>query len=218
MTTNLNLEGGTQLSYEDTDIPEGYTLPVANGFQESNRLPESSTEGFSDNTMAYLYNSHRNTSEDCSAAPGCYSYYSWTVATAGSGISISTDNTDAPHSICPINWHLPNTYNGTNSSTDFRALAIALGGSSATQIYNSTTNPTGTTLYDQLTSSPYSFLYSGSYDQSTFYHVAGGRYWSSTSGNESRYAHNYNLFVDLIYTARQDNRRNGFSVRCLADD
>ena len=105
MTKNLNLAGGTEITGELSDVPANYTLPTANGFQEGNRLPESSQTGFSDNTQAYVYNTGNNT-DNC-ASPGCYSYYSWHAATAGSGISITTANTDAPYSICPKGWRLP---------------------------------------------------------------------------------------------------------------
>ena len=60
----------------------------------------------SDNTQAYVYNT-RNSTDNCDN-PGCYSYYSWHAATAGSGVDITTANTDAPYSICPKGWKLPN--------------------------------------------------------------------------------------------------------------
>ena len=72
MTKNLNLAGGTVITSELSDVPANYTLPTANGFQEGNKLPESSQEGFSDNTMAYVYNTG-NSTDNC-ARPGCYSY------------------------------------------------------------------------------------------------------------------------------------------------
>ena len=104
MTKNLNLAGGTVITSELSDVPVNYTLPTANGFQEGNRLPESSQTGFSDNTMAYVYNTGNNT-DNC-ASPGCYSYYSWVAATAGSEVNVTT-SPYALYSICPKSWELP---------------------------------------------------------------------------------------------------------------
>ena len=140
MTKNLNLAGDTILSPDDTDFEPSYILPTTRGWTTANNnlklvMPESSTNGFSSNNYAYVYNTNNDTS-DCSA-PGCYSYYSWDTVTLGSGRQIGTDNQNAPYSICPKGWHLPSTYNGVDDSTDFRALMIAYGGSESTQIYDS---------------------------------------------------------------------------------
>ena len=104
MTKNLNLAGGTEITSELSDVPANYTLPTENGFQEGNRLPESSQTGFSGNTMAYVYNTGNNT-DNC-ASPGCYSYYSWVAATAGSEVNVTT-SPYALYSICPKSWELP---------------------------------------------------------------------------------------------------------------
>ena len=97
MTKNLNLAGGTEITSELSDVPANYTLPTANGFQEGNKLPESSQTGFSDDTMAYVYNTGNNT-DNC-ASPGCYSYYSWVAATTGSEVNVTT-SPYALYSIC----------------------------------------------------------------------------------------------------------------------
>ena len=107
MTENLNLAGGTEITSELSDIPEGYTLPMENGFQSGNRLPNSNNYFYSD-TAAVVYNTG-NKSDDC-ASPGCYSYYTFVAATAGSHrLAIST-SPNAPYSICPKNWKLADTY------------------------------------------------------------------------------------------------------------
>ena len=220
MTKNLNIAGGTALSSDDTDFEDTYTLPTTNGWTttgENNErlvLPESSTAGFDTNNYSYIYNSGRT---DCSSL-GCYSYYSWDAATLGSGRDISTDNTDAPYSICPKSWKLPSTYNGVNSSTDLRALIIAYGGSINIQSYNDSTSPKGSELYAFLHSSVIpNFLLSGYYGGSSL--ISGGSrgfYWSSTSGNLRYEARNLNFNASLVYSAGSNTARSGFAVRCLA--
>ena len=219
MTTNLNLAGDTVLSSNDTDFTSDYypNLPNDNGWTivDNNKLkmPSSSTEGFSVDNYAYVYNSG-NISSSCTA-PGCYSYYSWDAATLGSGRSITADNTDAPHSICPAGWHLPNTRTGTNAGSDFRNLMIVLGGSNTIETYNNNTTPTGAEMYNRITSAPLNFLRAGYYNASTFGHGENfGNYWSATSNNGA-YARRLNFNSTNVYSADYYYRRRGFSVRCV---
>ena len=219
MTTNLNLEGGTQLSYEDTDMPEGYILPVANGFQEGNRLPESSIEGFNDNNIAYLYNSHRNTLEDCSTAPGCYSYYSWTTATVGSGVGVSTTYTRIPYSVCPANWKLPTAYDKRSIPSDFPNLIVSYGGSNTNFIYDASTVPTGKTIYENIKSQTLpNLIMAGGYNASynpTF--RTGGYYWASNTNSSANNAAFFYFYSTHINSANNAARKWGFPVRCIAD-
>ena len=216
MTKNLNLAGGTEITSELSDVSTNYTLPTANGFQEGNRLPESSQTGFSNDAQAYVYNTGNNT-DNC-ASPGCYSYYSWDTVTAGSGVDIATSDTDAPYSICPKGWKLPNTRTGTNSSADFRALAIAYGGLENIERFTDTTSPTGATIYTAIRANPApSFLPAGNYDDSD--HLYGenifGYYWTTTSSGSSS-ASILSFYSSVVNFASMNFRRRGLSARCLA--
>ena len=221
MTTNLNIAGGTALSSTDTDVSNDYiaNFTTSNNLTKSGNtivLPESSTTGFLTNNYSYVYNTG-NTTSDC-VDPGCYSYYSWDATTLGSGRSISDDNTDAPYSICPKGWHLPTTYYGINSSNDYNALLIALGGSSAIQKYDDSTIPTGTTMYNTFTGLPYNYLLTGRYHYDSFsYGESVGYYWSATSYYDDTHARFFridstNQSVDAAYAS---DRRLGFAIRCL---
>ena len=223
MATNLDLAGGTQLTSNDTDMPDGYTLPTTNGFQADNNLPESEviisgtslpSTAFSDSTMAYVFNSE---STNCASNSPCYSYYSWTTATLGSGLNISTDNTDAPYSICPKGWHLPNTRTGIDDVSDLRKLMIVLGGSSDIRTYSTDTVPTGAAIFEGLTNSPLSFSRGGYYASGSFA-IGGvnGSYWSSTTSNatNARQLDIYSTYVDSVGT---NNRLRGYSLRCLTE-
>jgi len=218
MTTNLDLAGGTQLTSDDTDMPSTWTLPTTSGFQSSNTLPTSSSiKPTSATTMAYLYNSNSAT---CGENSPCYSYYSWTAATLGSGLDISTANTDAPYSVCPKNWHLPNTRTGTNNAADFRVFMISLGGTASISNYTTSTNPTGTTLYNKIIASPYNFALSGAKfsDIDFKYGSSRGLYWSSTSHSDGTRAYNLYFSSTFVYSADDSNRSHGFAVRCVAND
>ena len=219
MIENLNLAGGTKLSSDTTDFESTYSLPTDQGWKSDGSLPDSSKSGFDNDNYAYVYNSGNKTN-NC-ADPGCYSYYSWDAATLGSGRNISTENTDAPYSICPKGWRLPTTYHGSGTAaeaTDFRALMIAYGGSNSIQIYDSTTNPTGATLYSKFgqdTTIP-NFLLSGRYtDSSLYYGGSDGYYWSATSSSSSAAARNLYFVSSYVKSADLSIRRVGFAVRCI---
>ena len=220
MVSNLNLAGGTAISCTTSDC-ENYTIPTTQGWQSGGKLPASSTSGFNTDNYAYVYNSGNITTSqsDCTSSKACNSYYSWDAATLGSGRSISTDNTNAPYSICPKGWKLPTTYNGSGTAaeaTDFRKLMIALGGSNSVQTYDSSTSPTGATMYGKLTASPYNFLLAGSYRTGSFISGgSGGYYWSATSFSSSAGARYLTFSSTSVDSAYYYGRRGGFSVRCV---
>ena len=215
MTKNLNLAGGTTLSSVTTDFDSSYSIPTTQGWQAGGTLPESNASDFSNDNYAYVYNSGNTT---CSSSSPCYSYYSWDAATLGSGRNISTDNTDAPYSICPKGWKLPSTYNGTNDSTDYRALMIGLGGSNSIQNYTSSTTPKGATIYNKLVVAPYNYVLPGYYRDNTGALRSGGSYgfyWSSTSYSNNTDARYLRIYSNAVDSARSYGRRDGFAVRCV---
>lgn len=212
MVSNLDLAGGTALSSDDTDFDSNYTLPTTDGWTVNNGkliLPASDTSGFSISNYAYVANSN---STSCSSSSPCYSYYSWDAATVGSGRSINTDGSDAPYSLCPKGWRLPNT-SRTDTSSDFRALLIALGGSSSETNYTSSDN--GIYLAAQLRKFPNNFLVARHYVSGSFNTASYGRYWSATSydGTSARYLY---FLSSGVSTAANYGRNYGLSVRCVA--
>ncbi|MBQ3413552.1 hypothetical protein IJH33_01750 [Candidatus Saccharibacteria bacterium] len=232
MTKNLNLAGGTKLNSTTTDMADDYVMPTANGFQADNTLPASATKNsadnnltdstqFSDNTMAYVFNS--GTTSDCGASGQnvpCYSYYSWTAATLGSGVGVSDAGTNVTASICPKGWRLPTaTTSGASATTnnnwktgDNYALATAYGANLESNYYEN-----AATFYNNagpLTTVP-NFLLAGYYYSGTFSGGgAGGRYWSSTvSSSTDAYRLYFN--TSYVYSASTNNRYYGRSVRCM---
>ena len=219
MVENLNLAGGTLLSSNDTNFASNYTLPTTNGWTVSNgklRLPTSSTSGFSNNNYAYVYNSGNKTNcGDVNQNTPCYSYYSWDVATLGSGRSLSTDNADAPYSVCPKNWRLPKSRttsaNNWQTISDLYVLAHHYGLDST-----SSTTESDSDFYNRAGPNTIpKFLLNGFYASGSFqYGGFGGGYWSSTS-SDSTNARSLGLSASHVSAASSDNRSFGASVRCL---
>ena len=224
MTKNLNIAGGTTLTSIDTDFTDDYFNSYTAGDSRLAKttngltLPESSTNGFNIDNYSYVYNSGNTV--NCGASgqnTPCYSYYSWDVATLGSGRSITAQNTDAPYSICPKGWRLPTSgqHDGTTPETnwkrgDFYHLATAYGADLG-NVYNQST----TIFYNNAgPSTIVNFLLSGNYYSNTFSGSTHGYYWSSTSTNSTD-SRNLGFSNDSINVAVNYSRRYGFSIRCL---
>ena len=82
MVDNLNLAGGTTLTSATSNVSSNYTLPA------------SSTTGFSNNSVAYVYN-------DTTYG----GYYSWNAATAETGKTAVNQN--VAYNICPKGFTMP---------------------------------------------------------------------------------------------------------------
>lgn len=211
MTQSLDTRGGTEITPELSDIPNGYVLPIANGFQSGNRLPEASLIGFTDSATAYVYNSFNTDETDHCHYPGCYSYYSWTAATAGSGVDISAEDIDAPYSICPKGWKLPNSRSTVAGNSDYYKLAVAYG-----MNRNDTFESTPSFFGQAGPGTTANFLLSGNcFDDSFGSGASFGYYWSSTSANSSSALHT-GVYSSYIGTARISSRNQGYAVRCMA--
>ena len=221
MTSNLNLPGGTKLYSETSDVPDGYPTSGGTGYYT---LPASSTDGFSSNTAAYVYNTGNETTSQTSSASN--SYYSWLAATAGSGSSASPDDGGrAAYSICPKGWKLPSaTTDGVSRDTnngytggDFYKMITKYMGTGVTTLnngYYDDTNPNPFNINAGPGTTP-NFLLAGYYYSGSFYYGgSGGYYWSSSSGSSTNA---YYLYFDSssAYSANSSFRRVGFPVRCI---
>jgi len=219
MTSNLNLAGGTKLYSETSNVPAGYPESAGVGYYT---LPNSSSSGFSSDTTAYVYNTGNETTTQTSAANN--SYYSWLAATAGGkdadGNAVTGNGPDTAYSVCPKNWRLPKSGNQSDTSAtsttgykkgDFYKLATAYGANLESSYYQNSAvfyqNAGPNTLPN--------FLLAGNYYSSSFYYGGTyGYYWSSSSYS-STYAYGLNFGSSRVYSAYYNNRRYGFSVRCV---
>ncbi len=131
--------------------------------------------------------------------------YTWYTATAGSGTySMDKDGTNAPSSICPRGWRLPqNDGNNSYNNLLFTSYGIQSDEVSSTK----------------MRSSPLDFSFASYYrcDYGRVAHITHGNgdYWSSTV-ESSDYA--YLLYFGSSNVAPQSrgDRADGLSVRCVA--
>ena len=223
MVENLNLAGGTVLSANDTDVTSVYISSYSAGDSRLAKsgdtlvLPASDTAGFNTHNSSYVYNSGNKT--NCGANgqnTPCYSYYSWDAATLGSGRTIATENTDAPHSICPKGWRLPTsrTTSATNwqTTSDFYVMAHQYGLDSTTS-----TSESDADFYDNAGPGTIpNFLLAGYYSNGSF-EVGGSRgsYWPAVSGSNTSRTRSLYFDSSSVNSALNNTRNFGFSVRCL---
>jgi uncharacterized protein (TIGR02145 family) len=126
MVQNLRLGSdseGTQLTPEDTNISENWTLPqIDNVTTFENNMNPMVADPASDAAKAvspYCFNG-KGTFEDCGL------HYNWSAAIASNDSSVITSGV-APNSICPKNWHLPTG----EANGEFALLDKAMDGSGA---------------------------------------------------------------------------------------
>jgi uncharacterized protein (TIGR02145 family) len=116
--------------------------------------------------------------------------------------------------ICPIGWHVP-------SDTEWLTLADFSGGLSLAggKLKESGTSHwispnTGATDESGFTALPSGYRYQGVYNWVNY----GGAWWSSTE-YDALYAWDFYLAFDFSYLGRahDNDKKNGFSVRCIKD-
>ena len=191
MTKNLNLAGGTTVTPSLSHVTSNYTLPA------------SSITGFNDlnggTYKAFVYNSGNTNCNNNTQTLGCYSYYSFVAATAGTGGQDLASQTDAPSDICPAGWRLPKI-------DEFTALQDS---------WNTGPNGTNCEIYD-------------SYLDAPFYGVHGGQIYNGTRSGNNAYlwssttlwehsAYRFNFATCVSNTYNTDRKYYGDSVRCVAD-
>ena len=144
-------------------------------------------------------------------------YYQWNAATAGTGGTITNQN--APSSICPKNWKLPNS-----DYYDASWHIVSAGKGSFTyllQQYGVSSSLTGTSSVNSNTYnialSPLFFVRGGYVNPSVqqfWYAGQSGAYWSSRAYSSTVSAY-YLTFNSGVNPSNAGNRYLGFSLRCL---
>lgn len=158
--------------------------------------------------MTEAINEGKTPAENTSVQDGQYdahflvgNHYSFQAATAGSAPS---DSGDAPDSICPAGWRLPDY-----SPSEYSALLSEYGiGSGSGQ------NPNG-----ELNTAPLYFVRSGYVRPSNHYLLNagdGGYYWYGRAGSSSSGSLLHFNFTSVYPTNYSYTRYYGLSVRCIA--
>lgn len=213
MLTNLKLgstTGAITLTPADSNVASNFILPQV----VATKTTDTSTNPGNDYDTAYVIGP---VSDDTGAGSTNYGYlYNFSAATAGATRSLTTGN--APHSICPANWHLPSAglYDTESDGSlitpgDFSGLDIAFGG-------------TGN-YADSGESNIARWNYSG-----PFRGVLSGKWWDSFDGqgswavlwsssiDPSNVDYAYSAFFDPSSAgpgSGSDSRVDGMGVRCL---
>lgn len=177
MYSNLKIAGKT-ITSEDSNITGSYTVPSSNLSSFNNYS--------SDNQAVYLDSSYGG-------------YYTWQVATAGTGSSYTSDGQNTPSSICPKGWRLPTG----DSSGEFVTVNNAYGGS-----VSSCANMSATPFPGFIRSG---YIY-GAYINAQNEHFD---YWSSTA-QDSGNAYTMACTSSWLKASRPYSRHAGFAIRCIA--
>ena len=199
MTQNLALGSGSgaiTLHAYDSDVSSDWVLPQA-------QTSGNDAWGVDED---HIYATNNTTYGN---------YYSWHAATAGTGLSsmISatiTNLTNAPLSVCPRGWRLPD--GGQAPSKSWYALDIALGGDGLNRRDD-------TVQSNKYINWPYLFEPTGYYRPSGGVQRQGydGDWWARSAGTSENTAYHFNLRTEgLIYPQNANPGNNGFAVRCLA--
>jgi len=187
MTSNLNLDGGITLNSETSNIEDGTTYT----------LPTSNMSNFANSSEA-VYSSGERT---CDIGQPCYSYYDYTVATAGSGPGFG----DAKYDICPKGWRLPTNDEYWDFGSNFRY-------SSERSRYPWYGVYAGIITYQG------KYYYMDSWDATDF-----AEYWTSSADNSSNenYAYTFSYDSKYYYSSKGIStglKTSGLAVRCIIDE
>jgi len=219
----LDLTNSTILSNLSSDNTNASTgLPYLKG--TTTRDPDTdasgqyATAGVTNWTSSYSYSaplvnmaSKDVIPSDATSTAGGYKvggYYNYCAASAGSycygnGTNYGTSSGNATEDICPAGWRMP----AGSTSGEFSALANAIYGSTS-----STNDATAYANYRAALHLPLSgYFRNGSpYDQRSY-----GYWWSSTRRSDD-YMYRLRASTSTIYPALNDDRSDGYSLRCVA--
>ena len=106
MTQNLRIAGGTTLNSSTSNVSSSYTLP------------NDSTSGFNDYTVANMHYSGNTTTG---------AWYNFCAASAGTNCS-SSNSSNTTYDICPKGWRLPTLNEFSNITSYSSAFSPVTGG------------------------------------------------------------------------------------------
>ncbi len=221
MTQNLDfdLDTGTTLTSEDTDITANWTPSVATYATGDTTWGGSLTtpKSYDPGDLCWtglIDTSGSGTLDNASYVTNCTedganlhyhvgNYYNWTAAVAmNDSSSYSTNGTDVNQSICPAGWTLPKSGYSLTSVGSFYFMI----------------NQTGFTAgaSGNIHLAPAFFVYGGRWSGSSNSVGSFGDYWSSVVLS-SVLAYDLYFYVDSYLDPQSNgNRLDGCSVRCVA--
>ncbi len=208
MTQNLDLDlyvnnTGRTLTASDSDVAGSWTSNTGASGLWTGSSSDYNTVKYYDSGIKYCNTS--NCDLTTSANNGHDSqgnYYTWTAATAGTGVGKDSNGDIAPSSICPKGWKLPlsgSSNDTVSGSFNYLVDAYSIG-----------------SVGSKLTQAPLYFVYGGFVNNSSLTYAGSlGYYWSSTANSATNA---YRLYFGSSYVGPSDNNNRylGYSVRCVA--
>ena len=205
----------------DLSVAENQTLTPATSNVTENRTVAPVAWGYDGNSIYYTDGGDNYFANGTTQTAGLASlpedsidrhyaqgdYYSWKAATAGQGTT-SIINADVNESICPAGWRLP-TSNSADANYSFGNLVKQYGYSGENQ-WSGVTD--ATLLASPLFFARGGYVYSGSLGSQG----SSGYCWSSRADSRSYSAYYLDFDSSNVYPSHNYDRRNGFSVRCVA--
>ncbi|MBR3322419.1 hypothetical protein IKG05_02135, partial [Candidatus Saccharibacteria bacterium] len=184
------------LTPQDTNIAEDWTLPHGITRGLNSYTTAQINAGGTGNLGEYTKNTIATHYGNGSGKVGVY--YNFCAASAGSYCYDSSSSSgNASEDICPTNWRIPT---GGNDPAEYQVLYTAYS-SNVTNFRNALSTP----------------LSGRFYGSSQTRLGSSGRFFSSTRSDD---IYMYGLYVDSDSVDQQSigNRRNGHSIRCIANN
>ena len=236
---DLDLSSDTTLTNQNTDLNsvDSWTPESPNGTTISPGNLSSSTWGSDSNNPysynpgdVYYYTSGTNNDDieytsldNCMAAPHTATecqhyhagnYYNWSAAVASNNTSmLTTEYVQAPDSICPKGWKLPQGPTEEGDYSDFNDLLAAYG------IINDGASGSGAFLsngFNNVRADPLFFVRIGYVISGYQYSLGATSTYQSSSAKSSEYAYYLILKPEEVRPQEYIWRYYGHSVRCLA--
>ena len=209
----LDLEAGHTLTEADTDVTSDTRFTPENSTQKDSTAVSwgSSTPTEAEINQARSYHVGSGIDGDNQSDNSVFgNYYNWYAATAGTGTySLDTTSDEAPASICPKGWELPNDGQGDKSWYDLLFTNYNL----------SDNDDDSNTKAQQI---PLSLIYAGCYHntqlRACYTQGTEGHYWASTaydslaSGRLGMYA----TPTPRLRPQHTLHKTYGASIRCVA--
>ena len=211
MIDNLKYIGEAHTSLANVDGTSGLTYNNTDG--RYNTVDGTSTQSTANSDKAFyntpMFSDYCSSTDIQSSYTKCGYLYNWYAATAGTGVYGSDAYFDAPGSICPVGWRLPNAVD--TQADDFGMLNASM--FTGDLAYSSTASLGAGWQFN----GAWSGVFAGRRDNGVFnFQGTNGFYWSSTFyGSNARARTTSFDSLDVNPGNNYGNIYNGLAVRCV---
>ena len=198
------VEGTDMLQYKDGDQKHDHTF-FGNGCPNAWENVPPAYGGSSISCTTNIVKDNDNIDQSIGVL------YTFQAATSGSGGAISTDNTNAPDTFCPLGWQLP--YSGTSGDYYNKSRSWSY----LFDFYDILYNDGNASSVQKIKSYPFSYIYSGHLNLTNGYlynQSLSGLYLSSTNHGDFD-THRFVILSGRVRTAEISNKSYGLTLRCI---